>query len=106
MLEPSFCMPASRSAKTSEMKTPSKNVVESGCRRPHPEPEAAMPDPPPELTADALAEWRRVAALHAELGILFDCDRASLATYCQSWGRWRRGGCVARVHHHHPRLQR
>ena len=40
------------------------------------------------MTADALAEWQRVAPRLAERGILAEVDRATLAAYCQSWGRW------------------
>ncbi len=52
-----------------------------------PQPNAA-PQPPPELTTDALAEWNRVSAELHGLGLLTGVDRAALAAYAQAYGRW------------------
>jgi len=49
---------------------------------------AAIPAPPVHLTADAVEEWNRVAADLFNLGILSEIDRAALAAYAQSYGRW------------------
>lgn len=49
---------------------------------------ATMPDCPPHLSERATEEWRRIAlTLHAA-GVVTLADRAALAAYCQSWGRW------------------
>lgn len=53
-----------------------------------PEPKAGAPKPPRELTRDARAEWRRVAAELRGLGLLTGVDRAALAAFCQAYGRW------------------
>ena len=48
----------------------------------------ALPAPPPHLTADALEEWHRVAHWLHQIGLLSEVDRAALAAYAQSYGRW------------------
>lgn len=49
---------------------------------------AALPAPPPHLTADALEEWNRVAHWLHRIGLLSEVDRAALAAYAQAYGRW------------------
>jgi P27 family predicted phage terminase small subunit len=51
-----------------------------------PNPAPALPDAPPELSADAKAEWARIAPELYKLGLLTSLDRAALAAYCDSWG--------------------
>jgi P27 family predicted phage terminase small subunit len=53
-----------------------------------PKPKPSLPKPPPELSADALREWKRVAPRLFAAGILTVIDRAALAAYCQAHGRW------------------
>jgi P27 family predicted phage terminase small subunit len=57
--------------------------------RAEPKPKGGAPKPPPELNADALAEWKRVSPRLLDAGILTSVDRATLAAYCQAFGRWR-----------------
>jgi P27 family predicted phage terminase small subunit len=45
-----------------------------------------LPRPPPELSADAVTEWRRVGRL--QRGILTELDRGVLTAYCQAYARW------------------
>lgn len=53
-----------------------------------PKPVVAMPTCPAHLNSTAKAEWKRLAhELHA-IGILTRLDRAILAGYCQTYGRW------------------
>jgi P27 family predicted phage terminase small subunit len=53
-----------------------------------PKPKVEIPPCPQHLSKVAKQEWKRMAAqLHA-LGMLTAIDRAALAAYCQSWGRW------------------
>ena len=55
---------------------------------PKPEPNANVPAAPRHLSKDALKEWQRVCSDLVALGILTNLDRAALAAYCQSYGRW------------------
>jgi P27 family predicted phage terminase small subunit len=54
---------------------------------PRPEP-CELPEAPPYLTADARKEWDHVATQLHRLGLLTEIDVASLAAYCQAYGRW------------------
>lgn len=47
-----------------------------------------LPEPPPELCADALAEWHRMLPGLAAMGVLSSVDRGVFSAYCQAWGRW------------------
>lgn len=53
-----------------------------------PAPDRTLPTPPAELCADARLEWDRVAGELHGIGVLSRIDRASLAAYCQAYGRW------------------
>lgn len=53
-----------------------------------PRPDLARPMPPTELNDDAKVEWGRVSDELYKLGLLTNIDRAILAAYCQSYGRW------------------
>jgi len=48
----------------------------------------AIPDCPKHLVAEARKEWRRMAQILFDAGLLSQIDRAALAAYCQAWGRW------------------
>jgi P27 family predicted phage terminase small subunit len=59
-------------------------------RRPipeHAEPVAGDPEPPPHLTAEAVAEWHRVTADMRAMGTLGREVRSVLAVYCLAWSR-------------------
>ena len=45
------------------------------------------PEPPPELTGDALEEWRRLVPLLVNSVGLAAVDRGVLASLCLAWGR-------------------
>jgi P27 family predicted phage terminase small subunit len=47
-----------------------------------------VPEPPVFLSADAKAEWRRVATELYHLGLLTRVDEHPFAAYCQAYGRW------------------
>ena len=53
-----------------------------------PRPAATLPRCPSHLQGEARAEWRRVARVLHESGLLTQVDRAALAIYCQAWARW------------------
>ena len=46
------------------------------------------PTCPRWLKKDAKTEWRRIAPILFNIGVLTAIDRAALAGYCQAWGRW------------------
>lgn len=50
-----------------------------------PRPEPAIPEAPVELSPAARAEWDRLAAELAALGMLTNLDRAALAAYCGAY---------------------
>jgi len=49
-------------------------------------PPIVVPSPPSWLSAHALKEWRRITVELQELGLIAQIDKASLTTYCQTWG--------------------
>ena len=53
-----------------------------------PRPAREIPTCPAHLCPSAKAEWKRLAQQLYVLGILSTLDRAVLAGYCQSYGRW------------------
>jgi P27 family predicted phage terminase small subunit len=54
-----------------------------------PVPPEGVPDPPDHLDEQALAEWRRITALLADMHLLTRADATALALYCQTYSRWR-----------------
>ena len=53
-----------------------------------PAPDAALPDPPEVLSADARVEWERVGPHLVRLGLMTDIDKGALAAYCDAYGDW------------------
>ena len=43
---------------------------------------------PSHLNEPAKTEWRRIAPVLYEAGLITHIDRALLAAYCQNYGRW------------------
>lgn len=79
----------------SNVKKPTNLKVLKGSLRKHREKKGGalcqtdkIPDPPKFLDAEALKEWKRVAPLLFEAGLLSSLDKACLAGYCQSWSRF------------------
>lgn len=48
-----------------------------------------IPDCPTHLLPDAKREWKRIAPLLEELGLIAQIDMAVVAIYCQAYGRWK-----------------
>ncbi len=53
-----------------------------------PQPKVEIPSCPKHLGREARCEWKRIARELKALGLLSKIDRAGLAAYCVSWGRW------------------
>lgn len=53
-----------------------------------PKPESALPTCPSHLCPPAKAKWKRLVHVLHRLGMMSDLDRAALAAYCQSYGKW------------------
>jgi len=47
-----------------------------------------IPYCPRYLEAEARAEWNRIIPIMRNMGILSGSDRATIAAYCQAYGRW------------------
>jgi P27 family predicted phage terminase small subunit len=58
--------------------------------RPEPEPEQLeqLPEPPAILGAAAAAEWRRLAPLLMQLGLLTKVDLPMFTAFCATYGKW------------------
>lgn len=69
-----------------------KLVAGNPAKRPingsEPQPAADLPTCPAHLNPSAKAEWKRLARDLNRIGLLTMVDRAALAVYCQSYGRW------------------
>lgn len=53
-----------------------------------PKPPVAMPEPPQHLSDVAVAEWKRVAQVLFDVGMLTEIDAGMLGAYCQSYSDW------------------
>jgi P27 family predicted phage terminase small subunit len=53
-----------------------------------PKPAGSLPDCPAHLSAEAKAEWDRIAESLNKIGLLTQVDRTTMAAYCQCYGRW------------------
>lgn len=54
-----------------------------------PVPATGMPTCPNWLLQEAKNEWKRLAELMNQMGVLTEVDRAAFAAYCQSYARWK-----------------
>src|SRR4029077_15892039 len=86
-MEVNFRM-AGRRPKPTHLKLVTGNPGKRPLNKNKPQPERNLPSPPPELYPEAKAEWNRIAKELHNLGLLTGLDRAALAAYCQSYGRW------------------
>lgn len=77
-----------RKPKPTAMRRAEGNPGKRGYNAAEPLPPDALRDCPPHLGAEARAEWDRLAETLWRMGVVTMVDRAALAAYCQSWGRW------------------
>lgn len=68
---------------------PGKRPINRTEPRP-PAAEASFDTPPPELAGDgrAIAEWRRLAPMLRECGLISHAERTALVALCQQWSRY------------------
>ena len=52
-------------------------------------PDDGIPAPPCHLDTYALEEWRRVAEILYNMGVLTTVDQQTFAAYCAAYSRWR-----------------
>jgi len=52
------------------------------------DPDPEIPECPIELSVDAKQEWMRITPILEALGLIAQINRATLAQYCQLYGRW------------------
>ena len=53
-----------------------------------PRPRVVAITPPEWVTAEARAEWDRVAPMLLRLGVLTEADGSALLVYCRTWQQW------------------
>ena len=82
----SRCADASRSRPS--LKILEGNPGKRPIRGNEPQPPRSQPTCPAHLSPTAKAEWKRLAQSLNKIGLLTQVDRAALAAYCQSYGRW------------------
>jgi len=58
---------------------------------------AGQPDQPADMSADAAAEWSRLAGDLELSGRLATIDRWELTRYCETWALWRRAAAAVRL---------
>jgi P27 family predicted phage terminase small subunit len=77
-----------RKPKPTHLKLVTGNPGKRPLNQNEPQPARKLPSPPAVLYPEAKREWNRVATELHSLGLLTRLDRAALAAYCQSYGRW------------------
>ncbi len=81
-------MTAGRKPKPTALKIVAGNPGRRKLPEHEPKFDPSQPTPPPFLNDDAKVEWGRISGVLYEAGVLTEVDRAVLAAYCQSYGRW------------------
>ena len=77
-----------RKPKPTRLKIIEGNPGKRPLRGNEPQPPRSQPTCPAHLSPTAKAEWKRLAQSLNKIGLLTQADRAALAAYCQSYGRW------------------
>ncbi|AML51729.1 phage terminase small subunit P27 family [Falsihalocynthiibacter arcticus] len=77
-----------RKPKPTALKLIQGNPGKRSINKSEPKPPATMPTCPSHLSPTAKAEWKRLARVLNDIGLLTIADRTVFAAYCQSYGRW------------------
>jgi len=77
-----------RRPKPNRLKALTGNPGKRSLNEYEPQPDAAIPDCPPELGPIAQREWDRLVGELASLRLITNLDRAALAAYCGAYAMW------------------
>jgi P27 family predicted phage terminase small subunit len=77
-----------RKPKPTALRVVTGNAGHRPMPRNEPKPAESRSSPPAFLSAEARTEWRRVIRALMVNGLMTALDRATLAAYCQAYGRW------------------
>ena len=80
---------AGRKPKPTALKTLEGNPGKGKLNKKEPKPAKGIPICPEWLLAEAKIEWKRLATVMDQMGVLTEADRAAFAAYCQSYARWK-----------------
>ena len=80
---------AGRKAKPTAVKKLEGNPGKRKLNDKEPMPVKGMPTCPAWLMPEAQTEWKRLAKILSEMGVLKEVDRTAFAAYCQSYARWK-----------------
>jgi P27 family predicted phage terminase small subunit len=78
----------SRKPKPNRLKAFTGNPGKRQLNEHEPQPEATIPECPPELGPVAQREWHRLVGELASLRMITNLDRAALAAYCGGYAMW------------------
>lgn len=81
-------MGVGRKPKPTAMKELAGNPGHRPLNRNEPRPAVRAPSCPAAVTGEARKEYRRVARLLVDMGVLTEADRAPLVAYAVAYGRW------------------
>jgi P27 family predicted phage terminase small subunit len=77
-----------RKPKPTAMKILAGNPGKRAVNRSEPKPNPGIPQCPDHLHGEARVEWDRITIELGKMGLLTQADRAAIAAYCCSYGRW------------------
>lgn len=80
---------AGRKPKPTNVKKLEGNPGKREMNTSEPTPPSDLPTCPVWLLPEAKREWRRLAKVMNQMGVLSKVDRAAFAAYCQSYARWK-----------------
>jgi P27 family predicted phage terminase small subunit len=79
---------AGRRPKPTALKLIQGNPGKRPLNKDEPKPEIRIPRCPGHLSQAGKSEWKRISKELVKMSLLTGMDRAALAAYCQTYGRW------------------
>jgi len=80
---------AGRKPKPTAQKVLEGNPGKRKLNQNEPMPDKGLPTCPSWLMPAAKQEWKRLAKIMKQMGVLTEVDRAAFAAYCQAYARWK-----------------